>query len=135
MSMTILSIWRSLLLKFHKSVNPAQFLSQLSSLPSNGHLTIRDSRNGNQYDLPIINDTIEAIMFKLQGNITLIDHGLQNTAVMVSSITYVYGTVMTSSLYPLTKIVEMVIREAFNIAGRTSQTWSGSSHLKALLTF
>lgn len=135
MSMGILSVWRSFLLKFHKSINPAQFLSQLSSLPSNGHLTIRDSRNRKQYDLPIINDTIEAIMFKLQGNITLIDHGLQNTAVMVSSITHVYGTLMASSLYLLTKNVEMASREAFNTAGRTSQTWLNRSRLKALLTF
>lgn len=107
-SMGLLSMWRSFLLNFHKSMNPAQFLSSLSSLPSNGHLTIRDSRNRKQYDLPIINDTIEAIMFKLQGNITMIDHGLQNTAVMVSSITHVYGTVLISSLYLLIKPVEMV---------------------------
>ena len=60
-----------------------------ASLNPNGYLTIRDSRTGRSYTLPIINSAIEAMQFMWQSGLKVMDLGLQNTAVGESSITKV----------------------------------------------
>ena len=72
-------------------------IEAIASLKSSGYLTVRDSRTGRSYTLPIINSAIEAMQFMWQSGLNVMDLGLQNTAVGESSITKVY---VIPSLYP-----------------------------------
>ena len=89
------------------SVLPEYLPESLGGLPAlpapSGYLNITDSRTGNNYDIPIRHNAVEATQFKqiraradsnaktdkVEGGLRLLDPGYQNTAVASSEVTFV----------------------------------------------
>jgi citrate synthase len=76
--------------------------------PVTDSLTIRDNRNGNEYEIAITDDTISAGEFGKQTGLAVYDPGFTNTASCRSAVTYIDGDagILEYRGYPIEQLAE-----------------------------
>ncbi len=71
-------------------------------------LTVRDNRTGDEYELPITDDTISASEFGKQTGLAVYDPGFTNTASCRSAVTFIDGDagILEYRGYPIEQLAE-----------------------------